>query len=76
MAFLPKMGYNRHTARAIVYGAEEHGGIGVENLYAEQSIEQIKALVDQVNAVVNGGRKTEEMPVQVRPDDLTPQCAL
>jgi hypothetical protein len=27
MIFLPKMGYNRTTARAIVYGPAEHGGI-------------------------------------------------
>jgi hypothetical protein len=42
--FLPKMGYNRTTAIAIVYGPAEHGGIGIKSLYAEQSIAQITAL--------------------------------
>ena len=45
MVFLPKMGYNRTTARAVVYGPEEHGGIGIKNLYAEQSIAQITAML-------------------------------
>jgi hypothetical protein len=45
MVFLPKMGYNQHTARAVVYGPEECGGIGIKYLYVEQSIEQIKALI-------------------------------
>ena len=45
MVFLPKMGYNRTTARAVVYGPEKHGGIGIKSLYAEQSIAQITALI-------------------------------
>jgi hypothetical protein len=45
MAFLPKIGYNQHTARAVVYGPEECGGIGIKNLYNEQSIAQINALI-------------------------------
>jgi hypothetical protein len=44
MVFLPKMGYSQHTARAVVYGPEECGRIGIKNLYVEQSIKQIKAL--------------------------------
>ena len=43
--FLPKMGYNRNTARAVVYGPEEHGGIGIKSLYAEQLLAQITALI-------------------------------
>ena len=43
MKFLPKMGYNRNTARAVIYGPEKMGGVGIKNLYVEQSIEQIKA---------------------------------
>ena len=45
MVFLPKMGYNRTTARAVVYGPAEQGGIGIKSLYAEQSIAQITALM-------------------------------
>ncbi len=41
--FLPKMGHNRNTARAVIYGPEEMGGIGIKNLYVEQSIDQIRA---------------------------------
>ena len=48
MTFLPKMGYNWNTARAVVYGPEENGGLGIKNLYAEQSIEQIKALIQHI----------------------------
>jgi len=48
MAFLPKMGFNRHTARAVVYGPEERGGLGIKNLYVEQSVEQIKALTQHI----------------------------
>jgi hypothetical protein len=43
--FLPKMGYNCTTTRAVVYGPEEHGGIGIKSLYAEQSIAQITAMI-------------------------------
>ena len=43
VTFLPKMGYNRNTARAVIYGPEKMGGVGIKNLYVEQSIEQIKA---------------------------------
>jgi hypothetical protein len=42
-SFLPKMGYNKNTARAVVYGPQECGGIGIKNLYVKQSVEQIKA---------------------------------
>ena len=37
------MGYNKNTARAVVYGPQECGGIGIKNLYVEQSVKQIKA---------------------------------
>jgi hypothetical protein len=43
--FLPKMGYNKNTARAIVYGPEEHGGLGIQSLYAKQSLAQETALI-------------------------------
>ena len=48
MAFLPKMGFNRHTACAVVYGPEDSGGLGTKNLYVEQSVEQIKALTQHI----------------------------
>ena len=48
MAFLPKMGFNRHTAHAVIYWPEERGGLGIKNLYIEQSVEQIKALTQHI----------------------------
>jgi hypothetical protein len=39
------MGYNQHTARAVVYRPEECGGIGIKNLYVKQLIAQINALI-------------------------------
>jgi hypothetical protein len=42
-SFLPKMGFNWHTPRAVVYRPQECGGIGIKNLYVEQSVKQIKA---------------------------------
>jgi hypothetical protein len=45
MVFLPKIGDNRTTAQAIVYGPAEQGGIGIKSLYAEQSIAQTTALM-------------------------------
>jgi hypothetical protein len=46
MTFLPRMGYNRNTARAVlVYGPERYGGLGIKNLYAEQSLAQINAIL-------------------------------
>jgi hypothetical protein len=56
MVFLPKMGYNRTTARAIVYGAAEQGGIGIKSLYAEQSIAQITALMQHTRLYSPLGR--------------------
>jgi hypothetical protein len=37
MTFLPKIGYNRHTPRAVVYGPAECGGIGIKNLFVKNS---------------------------------------
>ena len=45
MVFSPKIGYNRTTAQAVVYGPAEQGGIGIKSLYAEQSIAQITVLI-------------------------------
>ena len=56
MVFLPKMGYNRNTARAVVYGPAKHGGIGIKHLYAEQSIAQITALIQHTRLCSPLGR--------------------
>jgi hypothetical protein len=41
MQFLPKMRFNKHTARAVVYGPKKCGEMGIKNLYVKQSLEQI-----------------------------------
>jgi hypothetical protein len=56
MTFLPRMGYNCNTARAIVYGPAEQGGIGIKNLYAEQSQAQISALMQHTQLKSPMGR--------------------
>jgi hypothetical protein len=56
MTFLPKMGYNRNTARAVVYSPEEHGGIGIKNLYAEQLLAQITAIMQHTRLASPLGR--------------------
>ena len=48
MAFLLIMGFNRHTACAVVYGPEESRGLGIKTLFVEQSVEQIKALTQRI----------------------------
>jgi hypothetical protein len=40
-SILPKIGFNWHTPRAVVYGPQECGGIGIKNLFVEQSVKQI-----------------------------------
>jgi hypothetical protein len=56
MVFLPKMGYNRTTARAVVCGPAEQGGIGIKSLYAEKSIAQITALIQHTRLYSPLGR--------------------
>jgi hypothetical protein len=46
MTFLPKIGYNQNTPRAVVYGpAKCEGLLGIKNLYVEQSVKQINAYI-------------------------------
>ena len=40
-AILPKMGYNRHLPRAVVYGPRTLGALGLPNLIYEQGVQQI-----------------------------------
>ena len=43
--FLPRLGYNRNTAKAIVYGPNIYGGIGMRNLWHEQGLAKLDTLV-------------------------------
>jgi hypothetical protein len=42
---LPKLGYNRHTPRAVVYASKQVGGMELNNLYTEQGLAQIKYII-------------------------------
>jgi hypothetical protein len=44
-AILPKLGYNRHTPRALVYATKQVGGLGMMNWYTEQELSQIKYII-------------------------------
>ena len=43
-AILPKMGFNRHTPRDVVYGPRNLGALGLPNLVFEQGAQQIQFL--------------------------------
>ena len=43
MAILPRMGYNRNTPRAIIFGESIKGGAGLRHLYSEQGTRQIRS---------------------------------
>ena len=40
-AILPKMGFNRHLPRAVVYGPADKGGLGLPSLIFEQGLQQL-----------------------------------
>jgi hypothetical protein len=42
---LSQMGYNRNSPKEVVYGPEETGGLGPHDLFIEQGIAQVTALV-------------------------------
>eukprot|EP00957_Ditylum_brightwellii_P034877 2643100-Ditylum_brightwellii.AAC.1 len=47
-AILPKLGFNRHMARAIIYGSTKYGGFQLAHLYLEQGYLVIKHFVGHV----------------------------
>ena len=44
-AFLPKIGLNRNTSRAIINGPTTYGGLQLKDVYTEQGLGQIRLLV-------------------------------
>jgi hypothetical protein len=42
MTFLPKLNINRHTARSIIHGPEELGGLELPHLYTTQGMEKLR----------------------------------
>jgi hypothetical protein len=49
---LQKMGFMGMTKRALVFGPEEYGGLGITDLWMEQGIQHISLLIGQLR---NGG---------------------
>lgn len=47
---LPKMGFNRHLPRAIVYGPESCGGLGLQRLSVEQGLAHIQYMIGSIRA--------------------------
>jgi hypothetical protein len=44
-ATLPKMGINRNTARSVVFGTRNYGGLGLDHLAAVQGFGQLQYLI-------------------------------
>ena len=42
---LPKLGYNRHFPRAVVFGSPRFGGLNFKSLYADQGVKHITQLI-------------------------------
>jgi hypothetical protein len=47
-AILPKLGFNRHTARTIIFGSTRYGGFQLAHLYLEQGYLAIKHFLGHV----------------------------
>jgi len=50
MALLPKLHFNRHIARSIVFGSYRYGGINLKSLYSVQSVGQLTLFVGHIRA--------------------------
>jgi hypothetical protein len=42
---LPKLHLNRHTSRAVLFGSQKYGGLGLSELYTDQIYGQLKLLI-------------------------------
>jgi hypothetical protein len=56
MAVLPKLHLNRHTARSIVHGPQDYGGLALPSVYGEQSYGQLSYFLGHVNRQDKTGR--------------------
>lgn len=50
---LPKLGYNQHMARAIVFGPERFGGLGLQNLVTEQGAAKVIFVMGHIRSRSN-----------------------
>jgi hypothetical protein len=49
-AFLPELHLDRHTARSIIHGPTEYGGINIPHAYFLQSLGQLNLLIGHIRA--------------------------
>jgi hypothetical protein len=47
---LPKLGFNRHMPRQVVYAPSHFGGIGLHDLYVQQGLAQLKFLITHLRS--------------------------
>jgi hypothetical protein len=47
-SILPKMGFNRKAARAVVFGTSQHGGLGLDHLATVQLYGQLQYLIRSI----------------------------
>jgi len=56
VAVLPKLHVNRNTARSIVFGPADLGGIGLPTVYSEQSFDQLAYFTGHINLADKTGK--------------------
>ena len=54
-ATLMKIGFNRNTPLAVVYGAVTHAGLGMRHQYIEQGIAQLQLFIRHIRAGTDQG---------------------
>jgi hypothetical protein len=55
-SFLQKLGFNKHFARAVVFGPQEMGGLAMRDLAVEQGIAQIMSMMEHLYHKTETGR--------------------
>jgi len=55
-AVLPKLHLNQHTARSIIFGPSEYGGLNLPNLYCSQGIGQLHLFLGHLGEQDESGR--------------------
>jgi hypothetical protein len=60
-SILPKMGFNRNTARAVVFGTSHHGGIGLDHLATVQLYGQLQYILGSIRCNDTTGHRARMM---------------
>jgi hypothetical protein len=50
LSVLPRMGFNRHFPRAVVYAPKHCGGLGLKHLVVEQGVAHVTSMMAQIRA--------------------------